>query len=353
MQKTRSPNIYDTQTAILSNEEVAEAHYLLRCECPEIARRAQPGQFVHVMISPGTGLLLRRPFTIYTVEGTQITMLYQIIGEGTERLSEMPIGASLQILGPLGTPFDIASKAEPAILVGGGAGIASLMLLAVALRERGIPTLGLVGAQHRARLLSVADLEGIGIGVHIATDDGSVGHHGFVTDILRELLGKTDWQYPQIYAVARTECSPLLQDSPPILRCRRKSRWKIGWAARWGCALGVSVLFGLRQNVLNISVFAPKALFLMQAILCGSYRSAGACPPRSFGGPQHGEGQALALQFPRRSPPIVARGPVPRDRSICARHGEGQALALRLGKDSVLREDCEGQAPAPVPRKRK
>ena len=235
MQKNRSPNIYDIQTAILSNAEVAEAHYLLRCECPEIAQRAQPGQFVHVMISPGTGLLLRRPFTIYTVEGTQITMLYQIIGEGTKRLSEMPIGAFLQVLGPLGMPFDIASKAEPAILVGGGAGIASLMLLAVALRERGIPTLGLVGAQHRARLLSVADLEAISIGVHIATDDGSVGHHGFVTDILRELLGKTDWQYPQIYA-----CGPHgMLAVVARLAADFAVPTQVAMENRMGCAMGV------------------------------------------------------------------------------------------------------------------
>ena len=235
MQKTCSPNTYDTQTSVLSNEEVAEAHYLLRCECPEIAQHAKPGQFIHVMISTGTGLLLRRPFTIYTVEGAQITMLYQIIGEGTKRLSEMPIGASLQILGPLGKPFDIASSSAPAILVGGGAGIASLMLLAVALRERGIPTLGLVGAQHRARLLSVADLEAIGIAVHIATDDGSVGHHGFVTEILRELLGKTDWQCSQIYA-----CGPHgMLAAVAKLAADFEVPAQVAMENRMGCAMGV------------------------------------------------------------------------------------------------------------------
>ena len=65
----------------------------------------------------------------------------------------------LQVLGPLGNTFNLTTKPEPAILVGGGAGIASLMLLAVALRNKGIETIGLVGAQHRARLLSVTDLE--------------------------------------------------------------------------------------------------------------------------------------------------------------------------------------------------
>ncbi|MCE2394180.1 hypothetical protein J4G02_06255, partial [Candidatus Poribacteria bacterium] len=67
---------FDLPTEVISNELVAENHYLLSCSCPEIAESALPGQFIHVLISQGSGLLLRRPFTIYTVESDQITMLY-------------------------------------------------------------------------------------------------------------------------------------------------------------------------------------------------------------------------------------------------------------------------------------
>ena len=228
-------NTYDLQTTILSNEVVAEAHYLLRCECPEIARHARPGQFVHVSITDGTGLLLRRPFTIYTVEGREITMLYQIIGAGTKHLSELRKDTPLQVLGPLGRPFDITSNPEPAVLVGGGAGIASLMLLAVALRESGIQTTALVGAQHRTRLLSVDDLETLGVTVHIATDDGSVGHHGYVTDVLTEMLGTTHSENPTIYA-----CGP-----HPMLGAVAKIAaafevpTQMAMENRMGCALGV------------------------------------------------------------------------------------------------------------------
>lgn len=230
------PNTYNLHTAILSNEEVAEGHYLLRCECAEIAQHARPGQFVHVLISGGAGLLLRRPFTIYTVECSQITMLYQIIGEGTQRLSEMPKGATLQVLGPLGNTFDIAgAPPEPAILVGGGAGIASLMLLAVALRARRIQTLGLIGAQRRTRLLSVTDLKSIGIAVHIATDDGSIGHHGFVTDLLADMLNETDWCCPTIYA-----CGPhgMLATAAKIA-AEFEVPAQVAMENRMGCALGV------------------------------------------------------------------------------------------------------------------
>ncbi|MYA99529.1 dihydroorotate dehydrogenase electron transfer subunit [Candidatus Poribacteria bacterium] len=235
MPNDRLLSTYDLQTVILSNEAVAEAHYLLRCECPEIAQHARPGQFVHVMISQDTGMLLRRPFTIYTVDGHEITMLYQIIGDGTQRLSEMLEGEPIQVLGPLGNTFDFTTKPEPAILVGGGAGIASLMLLAVALRQNGIQTLGLVGAQRHARLLSVKDLEAIDIEVHIATDDGSIGHHGYVTDILVDMLENTAGQRPTVYA-----CGPHgMLSAVAKITAGFEVPTQIAMENRMGCAMGV------------------------------------------------------------------------------------------------------------------
>ena len=228
-------NTYDIHTTILSNENVAEDHYLLRCECSDIAQHAQPGQFIHVLISNGAGLLLRRPFTVYTIDGHEITMLYQIIGEGTQRLSEMPKGTSLHVLGPLGNTFDIADNPEPAILVGGGAGIASLMLLAIALRIRDIQTIGLVGAQHQGRLLSVDDLKAIGVAVHIATDNGSIGHHGFVTDILTDMLRKNDLLNPTIYA-----CGPHdMLAAVTKITTEFEVPTQVAMENRMGCAMGV------------------------------------------------------------------------------------------------------------------
>ncbi len=241
--KKRSKKRYDIETAILSNEAVADAHYLLRCECAEIARRALPGQFVHVLISDVPGRILRRPFTIYSAQGSEITMLYQVIGAGTKRLSEMPKGARVRVLGPLGNPFDVTNRQEPALLVGGGAGIASLMLLATALRADGIQTLALVGAQHQGRLLSVADLETINITAHISTDDGSAGHHGVVTDVLERLLSKhvachlekTAGQRPAIYA-----CGPnRMLAAVAKIAADFQIPTQVAMENRMGCALGV------------------------------------------------------------------------------------------------------------------
>ncbi len=226
---------FDLPTEVISNEPVAESHYLLRCACPEIAANALPGQFIHVLIPQDSGLLLRRPFTIYTVEGDQITMLYQLIGEGTNVLSRLKRSDSIRVLGPLGNTFEILSGPNPAIIVGGGAGIASLMLLAAALRNADVHTLGLVGSMNRARLLSVEDLKAMGVETHIATDDGSVGHHGFVTELLTHILETYELRNSIIYA-----CGP-----DGMLRAVTKIGLdyqiptQLAMENRMGCAMGV------------------------------------------------------------------------------------------------------------------
>ena len=109
------------------------------------------------------------------------------------------------------------------------------MLLAVALRERSIPTIALVGSQNRRRLLSVDDLRSISVPVHIATDDGSVGHHGFVTDILTRMLNKHDLHHPIIYA-----CGPHgMLAAVAKISTEHKVRTQVAMENRMGCAMGV------------------------------------------------------------------------------------------------------------------
>ena len=232
------PKKFDLVTKILANEQVAQDHYLLRCVCPEIAEGALPGQFVHVLISFESAMLLRRPFTIYSVEDDQITILYQLIGAGTEVLSHLSCGDLLHVMGPLGNSFRIPPNLDPAIVVGGGAGIASLMLHAAALRKLGVRTLGLVGSVNAARLLTVVDLEGIDVETHISTDDGSVGHHGFVTEVLTQILEQPqvhELHNPAIYA-----CGPhgMLRAVAKISRTYRVPT-QLAMENRMGCAMGV------------------------------------------------------------------------------------------------------------------
>ena len=227
---------HNLKTTILSNRQVAEDHYLLYCDCPEVAISAQPGQFIHVLFDQGSGLLLRRPFTIYSVEGTQISMLYQVVGEGTSILSRMCAGDSLQVLGPLGNSFTIDESLDLAVVLGGGAGIASLMLLISALQKRKIRTDVLVGAMNQARLLSIADLQKIGIQPQIATDNGSTGHHGFVTELLLTTLApQQKAQLPTVFT-----CGPYGMLKAVTEICQQFNMpCQVAMENRMGCALGV------------------------------------------------------------------------------------------------------------------
>ena len=226
---------YDLKTRIISNRKVAEDHYILYCHCPEIANSARPGQFIHVLFDSGSGLLLRRPFTIYTVEGKQISMLYQVIGEGTSILSEMKTSETIKILGPLGNTFSIDQELDLAIVVGGGAGIASLMLLITELKKRQIETSILIGSMNQSRLLSQIDIQKLGITPQIATDDGSVGYRGFVTDLLSELLLKTSKQEKTVFT-----CGPygMLQTVADICQDFDVA-CQVAMENQMGCALGV------------------------------------------------------------------------------------------------------------------
>lgn len=232
------PKKFDLVTKILANEQVAQDHYLLRCVCPEIAESALPGQFIHVLISQKSALLLRRPFTIYTVEDDQITILYQRIGAGTDVLSHLNCGDLVRVMGPLGNSFCIPPNLDPAIVVGGGAGIASLMLHAAALRKLGVRTLGLVGSINAARLLTVEDLGAIDVETYISTDDGSIGHHGFVTEVLTQIL-----EQPQVYELHNPvvyACGPhgMLRAVTKISRSYRVPT-QLAMENRMGCAMGV------------------------------------------------------------------------------------------------------------------
>ena len=179
---------FDLKTKILSNIEVAESHFRMEFACPEISSIARPGQFIHLLIDQRHDLLLRRPFTIYRAKNSSIEILFQVIGRGTHLLSQKRPGDEVRVMGPLGNSFFIPDELGIAILVGGGIGIASLMMLAEELERKGKRSLGLIGAQNYSRIFCVDEFQSVGVEVHVSTDDGSCGYHGLVTELLRQIL---------------------------------------------------------------------------------------------------------------------------------------------------------------------
>ena len=170
---------------------------VLTLKLPTMANAAQPGQFVHLRIAQLHDALLRRPFSIYRVDGKHLSILYKTVGRGTEAMQNLKIDDSVSLIGPLGNgfPLDLPATVTP-VLVAGGYGVAPLFFLARNLPRRGVL---FVGGANMADILLADDFRTLGWDVRIATDDGSLGDQGLVTAPLGAWL-KTDPITPEFFA---------------------------------------------------------------------------------------------------------------------------------------------------------
>lgn len=163
----------------------AYAHLVLTA--PQIARRARPGQFVMVRAEGEGAPFLRRPFSICRARANTVELLIKAVGPGSRLIASQPAGASLDVVGPLGTGFTLTGK-SPRLLIGGGFGVAPLLFLAESLQARGVDAEVLIGGRCEEDLLLRRELKMAGARVACATEDGSHGTHGLVTDLLEARL---------------------------------------------------------------------------------------------------------------------------------------------------------------------
>ena len=160
-------------------------------EAPLIAQKAQPGQFV-ILKANETGE--RIPLTIADSdkESGSITVLYQVVGKGTRLFESLLEGDGYQdVIGPLGRPTHL-EKVGTVVCVGGGTGTAVLHPITQSLKELGNHVIAIVGARNKTLLILEDKMRQASRELHICTDDGSYGQHGFVTDVLKPILGKKD-----------------------------------------------------------------------------------------------------------------------------------------------------------------
>jgi ferredoxin--NADP+ reductase len=179
---------------IVNRKEMAQGTIILNeIEAPRISRKAKPGQFV-ILQADETGE--RIPLTMADTnpdKGT-ITIIYMVIGKSTARFKELKIGDEFYaLIGPLGTPTHI-EKVGKVVCVGGGTGIAVLHPITRALKEAGNDVTTIRGSRSYDLLIMEEQMKAASTRLHICTDDGSHGHHGFVTDVLKEVLEKEDIQ---------------------------------------------------------------------------------------------------------------------------------------------------------------
>ena len=203
------PAVY--KSPIRKLENITDTIYLLSFYCPDIANEAQPGQFVNIRATENVVPLWRRPFSIFDCDRKNgiVSMLIALRGQGTSILHSKKVGDSLNILGLLGNSFKIPDQNTHAILVAGGIGIAPLYFLAKELQLKNIHTTIFYGAQTAHELCYIDELQQLCSDLHLATDDGSRGTKGFVTDVLKnEIVKKSNDKKYFIYTCGPT---PMLQ----------------------------------------------------------------------------------------------------------------------------------------------
>jgi dihydroorotate dehydrogenase electron transfer subunit len=172
------------------------AYVELTLAAPEIAERAEPGQFVAFAVGgPLSALLLRRSIAISGTGDGVVTVVVAAHGPGSTWLAGLRPGDTLDVVGPLGRPFPMPEPGTSALLVGGGYGAAALVGLGARLREAGSAVAAVAGAASADRLSSVDELSTVASRVEVTTDDGSAGRPGRVTVAVDELLAEAGVVY--------------------------------------------------------------------------------------------------------------------------------------------------------------
>ena len=147
-----------------------------------------PGQFINIKLD---GFYLRRPISICDYDNETITIIYKVVGEGTEAMSKLNVGAKLDILCGLGNGFDTSKSLDKPVLIGGGVGVPPMYNLCKKLIAEGKKVTVILGFNKKDEIFYEDEFEKLGADVKVTTVDGSYGIKGFVTDALKE----TDYSY--------------------------------------------------------------------------------------------------------------------------------------------------------------
>lgn len=179
--------IQNTYT-VVSNEKLCPQYWQLTFNAPDLAKHVKPGQFVHIRTNE-TGLepFFRRPFSVYRAQKF-VSIFYDVKGPGTKILSLKKKGDTLDILGPLGTGFVMPPEGtKKVVMVAGGIGVAPMLILSDALKVFKYDLTLIYGGRTRAHVYPFTDFKELGVRIHIATDDGSLGYKGRVNGLFDKI----------------------------------------------------------------------------------------------------------------------------------------------------------------------
>ena len=210
----------DTKFTLAENKCIAKNTYLWVLE-GDISDITAPGQFVNIKLD---GFYLRRPISVCDAEGGRLTIIFKAVGEGTKKMAEAAPGSEFLVLTGLGNGYDTSVSGDKPLLIGGGAGVPPMYMLAKKLITEGKKPTVILGFNTADEIFFADEFAAIGCEVRIATADGSVGTKGFVTDAM-------DPRYTYFYT-----CGP-----EPMLKAiysKSETSGQLSFEERMGCGFG-------------------------------------------------------------------------------------------------------------------
>lgn len=206
---------------ITDNKKIAEKTYFMSLE-GDTSAITKPGQFINIKLD---GFFLRRPISVCDCENGKLSIIYKVVGNGTKEMSELPVGAELDILSGLGNGYDTSKSGDCPVLIGGGVGVPPMYLLCKKLVSEGKKATVILGFNSEKEVFGVDEFKATGAEVYVTTADGSVGTKGFVTDVLKNL------HYTYFYT-----CGPM-----PMFKAIEsiaKTSGQYSFEERMGCGFG-------------------------------------------------------------------------------------------------------------------
>ncbi len=211
----------DVRLKLISNKKIAENTYESRL-VGDVSDITAAGQFVNIKLD---GFYLRRPISVCDVVGDELTIIYKAVGRGTEKMAAAEVGTEWLTLTGLGNGYDLSVSGDTPLLIGGGAGVPPMYLLAKKLVALGKHPTVILGFNTKGEVFYKEEFEALGVKVIVATADGSEGVRGFVTDAMDGV------EYSYFYT-----CGP-----EPMLKAvynKSTTSGQFSFEERMGCGFG-------------------------------------------------------------------------------------------------------------------
>lgn len=246
--------MFNEAIEILENKKLNAKYYKLTFQSQTLSRKVQPGQFLQIRIHDGADPFLRRPFSYYRASRSRVEILYEVLGRGTFLLSQKKKGDMIQVMGPLGKCFTQSIKTKKRILVAGGVGVPPLVFLA----EQSPTDYLLIGTKSKLEVLPKSELKRIKAKILYATENGSYGAKGLVTELLEKVIIQEN---PRELFIQT--CGPKkMMKAVLVLAAKYGIDGELSWDETMACGVGaclgcmVETREGLRRACVDGPVFS-------------------------------------------------------------------------------------------------